>query len=411
MAGPRRRKVWIALAVAGVLGVVTLGVAYKLRGRIKLAFYQQLYSGPQPDEIEVPDGLVAELYTGEVEGARSMALGPDGVLFVGSRGAGNVYAVVDRDGDYAVDEVHVVLQGRPQPNGVAFHDGALYVAEPERIVRLPGILSRLADPPAPEVVYETFPTGAEHQWKYLAFGPDGWLYVSVGAPCNACEPGDERYATIIRMRPDGSDLEVYARGVRNSVGFTWHPTTGELWFTDNGRDWLGDDSPPDELDHAPTAGLDFGFPSCHGRDVADPEVEGPGCASFTAPARDLQPHGAHLGLRFYDHDALGERYRGGLFIAQHGSWNRSESVGYAVVFVPMLDGRPGEPEPFATGWLREPIAWGRPVDVQPLADGSLLVSDDGSGAIYRIRRAGEQARSARASRGRSRPRALASAAR
>lgn len=379
----RRRR--IAIGVALALAVLA-GAAWAFRGYFTGGVSASLAGQARVEALELPEGLTASLYTDAVPNARSMTRGPDGVLYVGSRGAGNVYAVVDRDGDHTVDVVHVIASGLRQPNGVAYRGGSLWVAEEHRVIRFVDLDARLTSPPEPEVVYETFPVRNQHQWKYLAFGPDGWLYVTVGAPCNICESEDERFATILRMQSDGTGLEVYARGVRNSVGLAWHPETDELWFTDNGRDWLGDDSPPDELNHARAAGLHFRNPYCHGGTIEDPDVSGMPCEETEPPMRRLQPHGASLGLRFYAHDALGERYRGGLLIAQHGSWNRSEPVGYRVMFVPMDEGTPGAPEELVTGWLVGPIAWGRPVDVEVLDDGSVLVSDDGAGAIYRIAR-------------------------
>jgi glucose/arabinose dehydrogenase len=269
------------------------------------------------------------------------------------------------------------------PNGVAFLDGSLYVAEIHRVLRYDGIESRLANPPAPALVRE-FPTDRHHGWKFIAFGPDGMLYVPVGAPCNICQP-EPIYAALHRMRPDGSGLETFARGIRNTVGFTWHPDTRELWFTDNGRDMLGDDVPPDELNHAPRPGMDFGYPTCHGRNTSDPQYgrQRP-CSATTAPALELGPHVAALGLRFYTGRMFPEKYRKGIFIAEHGSWNRSRKIGYRVMFVPLENGRPAKYEVFAEGWLQGESAWGRPVDVLVMPDGALLVSDDDSGTIYRI---------------------------
>jgi glucose/arabinose dehydrogenase len=230
-----------------------------------------------------------------------------------------------------------------------------------------------------------FPTERHHGWKFIRFGPDGLLYVPVGAPCNTCE-ADARHAAIFRMKPDGSGLEMYVKGVRNTVGFDWHPVTKELWFTDNGRDMLGDDLPSDELNHATRQGLDFGYPSCHAGDVKDPDFgDKRPCSDFTPPAAKLGPHVASLGLRFYTGTMFPAEYRNQIFIAEHGSWNRTHKIGYRVV-VAKLDalGRVASVEPFATGWLQGEEAWGRPVDVQVMPDGALLVSDDQAGAIYRI---------------------------
>jgi glucose/arabinose dehydrogenase len=335
--------------------------------------------------LALPAGFRVAEYASAVPNARAMALGPDGIVFVGSLGAGSVYALVDRDGDHIADETIVIARGLNMPNGVAVLGKDLYVAEVNRILRYPDVISRLRQPPAPVVVTDAYPTDRHHGWKVIRFGPDGKLYVPVGAPCNVCEPPREIYATITRIDPGGGQPEIVARGVRNSVGFDWHPTTGDLWFTDNGRDWLGDDLPPDELNRAPDPGLHFGFPYCHGTGLADPEFNrGRGCGRFTPAARELGAHVAALGMRFYRGAMFPARYRSGIFIAGHGSWNRSTPVGYRVTFVELRDGRPPGYEVFAEGWLRGGVAWGRPADVLELSDGSLLVSDDKGGKVYRI---------------------------
>ncbi|MGA7800229.1 MAG: PQQ-dependent sugar dehydrogenase [Gammaproteobacteria bacterium] len=335
------------------------------------------------DSLRLPPGFHIALFTDQVPDARSMTFGADGTLFVGTRSAGKVYAVVDRDEDGRAERVYTLLEGLDLPNGVAFRDGALYVAEVNRVLRLDRIESRLDHPPAPVVIRDDFPSDHHHGWKFIAFGPDGWLYVPVGAPCNVCErPG---YAAIYRMRPDGSDRQVFARGVRNTVGFDWQPGTDALWFTDNGRDWLGNDQPPDELNRAPRPGLHFGFPYCHGRNLPDPDYgKGRDCSTFTPPAAELGAHVAALGMRFYTGSSFPAPYRGRIFIAEHGSWNRSTKVGYRVVVANLDGNRVVDVKPFATGWLQHGQAWGRPVDVQVAPNGDLLVSDDRAGAIYRI---------------------------
>jgi glucose/arabinose dehydrogenase len=338
---------------------------------------------PQPAKLVVPAGFNIEVLVDDVPNARSMALGDQGTLFVSTRKLGKVYAVTGLDSaDGPV--VTTVADGMNVPNGVAFHDGALYVAEISRVLRFPGIESRLDEIPTPEVVRDDFPTDGHHGWKYIAFGPDGKLYVPIGAPCNVCD--EAGYAVIMRMNADGSGLEVFAEGVRNSVGFTWHPDTGEMWFTDNGRDWMGDDIPDCELNHAPRAGMHFGFPYCHGGDIVDPEYgDSRKCGEFTPPALGLGAHVAPLGIEFYTGAMFPAEYRGQAFIAEHGSWNREAGkVGYQVVLVRMKDGRAVGKEPFAYGWLAGDEVSGRPVDVLQLADGSLLVSDDLGGRIYRI---------------------------
>jgi len=341
--------------------------------------------GAKPGAIRLPAGFHLELYSGEVPGARSMALGDRGTLFVGTRKEGVVYAVRDEDGDGKAERVVVLARGLDLPNGVAFRDGALYVAEKSRVLRYDRIESRLENPPRPVVVNDSFPRDAHHGWKFIRFGPDGLLYVPVGAPCNVCEREDPRYASILRMNADGTGLEPFARGVRNTVGFDWHPETGEMWFTDNGRDWMGDNVPPDELNRAPRQGLHFGFPYWHGAKIPDPEFGGKMAKdAFVPPEMELGPHVASLGMRYYTGRMFPQRYRNQIFIAEHGSWNRSEPIGYRVTVARFENGRPAGYEPFAEGWLTENGAWGRPVDVQVMPDGALLVSDDRKGAIYRI---------------------------
>ncbi len=336
------------------------------------------------NKIRLPDGFEISIYASDVPGARSMAVGPNGTLFVGTR-VGKVYAIVDRNRNNRTDEVITVARGLRMPNGVAFRGGALYVGEVSRVLRYDNIEARLSNPPTPVVVNDTFPGDRHHGWKFIRFGPDGQLYVPVGAPCNVCERSDGHYALIMRMNPDGTGLEVFARGVRNTVGFDWHPETKTLWFTDNGRDWLGDDVPPDELNHAPRKGLHFGFPYCHGGDISDPEFGGKhACEEFVPPAMKLGPHVAAIGMRFYTGTMFPDRYRNQIFIAEHGSWNRSTPIGYRVTLVRLEENRAVTYEVFAEGWLQGNAAWGRPADVLVMPDGALLVSDDRAGVIYRI---------------------------
>ena len=336
---------------------------------------------PVLERLEVPQGFKVELFADGVTDARSMALGDEGTLFVGTRNRNVVYAIT-HDGTRAT-KVRTIAKGLNSPNGVAFRDGALYVAEIGRVLRYDGIEAALDAPPEPVIVTDAFPEDGHHGWKYIAFGPDGLLYVPVGAPCNICEPA-EQYAAIFRMKPDGTALEPYASGVRNTVGFDWD-ASGTLWFTDNGRDWLGDDTPPCELNRAPQAGLDFGYPRCHGSDVVDPEFGGErGCEGSAPPAVEFGAHTAPLGIRFYDGALFPAEYRGDAFVAQHGSWNRSKKAGYQVLRVPIDGGKAGTPEPFLTGFLREEKVSGRPVDLVVMPDGALLVSDDQLGVIYRV---------------------------
>ncbi len=335
--------------------------------------------------IKLPPGFAISLFAKGVAGARSLALGEKGTVFVGTRAEGKVYALVPAPDGSRAEKVLTIASGLQMPNGVAFRDGALYVAEISRVIRFDGIEGRLAAPPQPAVVNATFPDKEHHGWKFIRFGPDGLLYVPVGAPCNNCLEQDPRFASIMRLRPDGSGVEVFASGVRNSVGFDWEPGTGALWFTDNGRDWLGDDQPSDELNQAPTAGLHFGYPYCHAGDIPDPEFgKLRPCADFVPPQAKLGAHVAALGMRFYAGAMFPADYRGSIFIAEHGSWNRSTPDGYRLVRVRMEGGRAAAVEVFAEGWLQGVEAFGRPVDILVMPDGALLVSDDRADAIYRI---------------------------
>jgi glucose/arabinose dehydrogenase len=341
--------------------------------------------GVHLDKIRMPAGFEIQVYAADLQGARSMALGPEGVLFIGTRRTGNVYATVDRDGDHMVDQTYLIDDNLNMPNGVAFREGSLYVAEVSRILRYDNIANRLQNPPEPVVVNDNFPQESHHGWKYIAFGPDGWLYVPVGAPCNVCERNDPRFSSIMRLKPDGKDAEIYARGIRNSVGFDWHPETDELWFTNNGRDWMGDDLPPDTLHYAPRKGLHFGFPYCHAGSIPDPDFgDKHPCSDFQPPAINLGPHVAALGMKFYTGNMFPQQYRHQIFIAEHGSWNRSIPIGYRITRVVLEGNRATTYEVFATGWLQGDEAWGRPVDLLIMPDGAMLVSDDRAGMIYRI---------------------------
>lgn len=334
------------------------------------------------DLIKLPPGFHISVYA-RVDDARSMTLSPSGIVYVGNRNDTGVYAILPpKDGDRPI--VRKIIDGLRVPNGVAFHEGALYVAQVDRILKYPDIEKDL-DHPKAVVITKDYPTDENHGWKFIAFGPDGKLYVPVGAPCNICEAPSPLYETITRINPDGTGLEIFARGIRNSVGFDWKPDTKELWFTDNGRDNLGDDIPSDELNRAPGPGLHFGYPYFHAHGIPDPEFgQGKRRKDYVEPELDLGPHVAALGMRFYTGKMFPAAYQGRIFIAQHGSWNRSEKIGYRVMMVTLHGNHVVKYEPFATGWLNHGDVWGRPVDVQPLADGSLLVSDDYSGTIYRI---------------------------
>lgn len=353
---------------------------------------QFTHAAVAPERLRVPPGFKIELLTDAVPNARAMALGRyadgRGVVYVGSSGAGKAYAVeIDRG---RALRVHTIASGLDVPAGVAYREGSLYVSSISRIQRWDRIDDRLDQPPAPALVTDRLPSDRHHGAKYIRFGPDGLLYVAVGAPCNVCEPGPA-HGLIERMKPDGSALEVVARGVRNSVGFDWSPIDRALWFSDNGRDMLGDDVPSDEINRLLQPGQHFGFPYCHQGDVPDPQFGGSRhCAEFVAPVARPGAHVATLGVRFYMGAQFPAEYRNNLFVAEHGSWNRSKKSGYQVVRL-VVDGgqRVGKIEPFVEGFLqvdssgRETVL-GRPADVLPLPDGSLLVSDDLGGAIYRV---------------------------
>jgi glucose/arabinose dehydrogenase len=314
-----------------------------------------------------------------------MVLSSDGTLFVGSREAGNVYAVLDNDRDGHADEVTTIAKGLQMPNGVAWKDGSLYVAEVSRILRYDCIEARLHNPPEPVVVNGSYPGDEWHGWKYIRFGPDGKLYVPVGAPCDICDP-PLPYASITRMNPDGTGFEIFARGIRNTVGFDWDPLTGVLWFAEMGRDYLGDDAPPDEINEAPQSGLHFGYPYVHGKSIPDPEFgSGRSPADYTPPVVELQAHVSPLGMKFYNGSMFPEKYYNNILVPEHGSWNRDTPAGYRIELITLDSGRnvTGR-EVFAEGWLQDGKPWGRPVDLLQMPDGSMLLSDDYAGVIYRI---------------------------
>ena len=345
----------------------------------------------------VPAGFQVTVFAENVENAREMALGPRGTVFVGSMRAGRVHAVVDRDGDHRADRVVLIASGLDQPNGVAIRNGALYVATASKILRFDDIERRLDSPPAPVVVRDSLPNpSAGHTWKFIAFGPDDRLYMGVGAPCNV-GLSPPLVSTILRMKPDGSDLQVFAEGVRNSVGFDWHPTSRELWFTDNGRDVLGDDVPNDELNVAWKPGLHFGFPFCHQGDVSDPEFGAQrACSTTEPPVQKLGAHVAALGFTFYTGDMFPASYKNAVIVAQHGSWNRSVPSGYRVMvartdgrrvtsYEPFVDGfMPGVRSSLPGGRAAAAAAVGRPVDVLQMPDGSVLISDDMGNRLLRV---------------------------
>lgn len=335
--------------------------------------------------LQVPDGFEIELVTDKVPGARQMAWHESGLLFVGSLrgGDGQVYAVDTREQPAVV---HVLGAGMKLPSGLALRGNSLFVAALDRILRFDNVHEKYSHS-APHLITASLPDETHHGWKYLRFAPDGSLFVPVGAPCNICLSDDPRFASILRMDPETGAADVYAHGVRNSVGFDFHPQTGELWFSDNGRDWLGDDTPPEEINVAHEPGQHFGYPFLHGHDVVDPEFGGGMAADkITRPTLTIQAHSAAIGIAFYTSDAFGERYRDALFIAERGSWNRSEKVGYRVSVAILGDNGERSIEPFVTGFLDGQKALGRPNDVLPLPNGDLLISDDQNGSVYRVSR-------------------------
>lgn len=337
-------------------------------------------------DLKLPAGFEIAIFAKDVENARSMCLSPGGTLFVGTRSKGDVYAIVDEDKDFKADKVYTLATDLNMPNGVAFKDGSLYVAEVDRILRFDDIENNLDNPPKYEVITNKYPSAKHHGWKYIAFGPDDKLYVPVGAPCNICESKKKIFNSITRINPDGTDLEVVHEGVRNTVGFTWHPETKEMWFTDNGRDWMGDDMPSCELNRAPKDFLHFGYPYCHQGDTPDPDYgEGKSCEDYVAPAQNVGPHVAPLGCEFYTGAQFPSDYQGQIFVAEHGSWNRTKKSGYKLSMATLEGNKVTSYKPFVEGWLEaDESVWGRPVDVELLPDGSMLLSDDYANVIYRI---------------------------
>jgi glucose/arabinose dehydrogenase len=333
-------------------------------------------------KLRLPQGFKVETYISGIADARSLRIGDKGTVFVGNRMRDKVYAVIERSGKR---DAIAIASGLDRPNGLAFKDGTLYVAEGTKISKFEGIEDRLDIPPRPVTIYSDFPDHRSHGWKFLAVGPDNKLYVSVGAPCNICEPPAAN-AQIRRLNLDGSGAEPYALGVRSSVGFDFHPVTKELYFTDNGREGLSEELPNDELNRVTKPGQHFGYPYCHQGDVPDSEFgRGRSCSEFVPPVAKLGPHAEALGMRFYTGTMFPAKYRGGIFIARHGSENRSNQTGGDLIFATLnRDGSVRSWEPFMTGFLKNNAYLGRPVDVQPMRDGSLLVSDDYSGAVYRI---------------------------
>jgi glucose/arabinose dehydrogenase len=351
-----------------------------------LAFAQPNNHANVLKQLTVPAGFKLSIYADNVPNARSMALAEDGTVFVGTGKEGKVYALTDDNQDGVADKRYIIAENLYLPVGVAYKNGALYVAAVNRILRFDNIIKHLEKPSDPVVITDKLPSDKHHGWKYLRFGSDNKLYTAVGAPCNICEPGKEIYSSLIRLNADGSNLEILARGIRNTVGFDWQPETNALFFNDNGRDHLGDDSPADELNLWTEKGQHFGYPYCHGGDTLDPEFgANKKCADYVAPVWQYKAHIAPLGMRFYTGNTFPAEYKNQLLVAQHGSWNRTEPQGYRVVMIKFKDHKPISEQDFISGWLTQSgEVLGRPVDIMTLPNGSVLISDDQRGVIYKV---------------------------
>jgi glucose/arabinose dehydrogenase len=395
-------------AVAGVSGLMAASVAVELQAQQPPPTWKQgqpagiadsklapVAPPPLPtaadklplDQLKVKAGFKIEVYAAGVANARTLRLGDKGTVFVSSRLQDKVHAIVTKDGKR---EVKVIASGLHRPNGIALHKGTLYIAELSQISKIENIEDNLDNPPKPTVILADLPKDEPHGWKYLTVGPDEKLYFQIGAPCNICMP-PERHAKIYRVGLDGKGLEVYAQGIRQIVGMDWHPTLKQLYFSENSRDWLSEDIPEDKLNRVTQPGKDnFGYPYCHQGNFADPEFGwGRKCSEFTKPIALLGPHAAALGLKFYTGDGFGAEYRNAIFLARHGSWNRTVKFGGDVVVIKLnSNGTVRSIEPFITGFLQNNNYVARPVDLLPMKDGSLLVSDDFNGAVYRVTRSG-----------------------
>ena len=333
-------------------------------------------------KFKVPAGFNIEVYAAGMANARSLALGDKGTVFVGSRLVDKVYAIVNKDGKRTVK---IVASGLYRPNGVAFKNGTLYIAELSKISKIEHVEDVLDNPPKPTVIYDNLPKDEAHGWKFIAVGPDNKLYVPVGQPGNNVLH-DDAHGQIRRINLDGSGAEVVAFGVRNSVGFDWNPENKQMYFTDNGRDWMSEDVPQDKLNRVTKVGEDFGVPYCYQGNIPDPEFGwGHSCSEFTPPVGLMGPHAAALGMRFYTGSMFPRSYRNEIIVARHGSWNKSKKFGGDVVVVRLdKDGKVNSIEPLVTGFLENNSYNGRPVDVLQLKDGSMLISDDWNGAVYRV---------------------------
>ena len=336
------------------------------------------------DKLKLPAGFKAEVWSHGTPGVRAMARSDSGKVYVGTRGLGRVYEITDNGKERTS---RIVVDKLNQP-AVAFHKGALYVMAIDKVLRFDGIEQNPNVAPVDLTAKFNLPPEQHHNWKYIRFGPDGKLYVPFGAPCNICELPTQEYAQLRRYDADGSNMEVIGRGIRNTQGFDWHPVTKELWFTDHGRDWLGDDTPDDELNRMSKTGLNFGFPHCHANGLADPDIKkDKPCEGVTLPVKTMGAHAAVMGLHFYTGAMFPTEYKNAMFIARKGSWNRTKKSGYDVVIVKANDdGSNAQVTPFITGFLDEKTDafYGRPVYLTQLPDGSMLLADEQMGAIYRI---------------------------
>lgn len=349
-----------------------------------LCYPPAIPSSTDISKLDVPDGFKVAIYAEDVKGARSLARVNDQLIFVSTRQSGILHALVDNNGDYSADEHIVFAKDLDTPNGISYHNGDLYVALLDKIIVFRDIENNLNEDAPYEVIYDELPDESHHGWKFLNIGPDDKLYFGVGAPCNQCLREEEIFSTICRMDLDGSNFEIYAHGIRNTIGFDWHPETDVLWFTENGRDMMGDNIPGDELNRAPEKGMHFGYPYCHERDIVDPDFEGHNCDQYAKPEQILGPHVAALGMRFYTGNQFPDSLHGDIFIAEHGSWNRTKPIGYRITRVKMDGENAVSYSTFISGWLQGASAWGRPVDVMVLDDGSMLISDDHADLVYRL---------------------------
>lgn len=334
------------------------------------------------DKLKAPKGFKVEVFASGMPNARSLALGDKGTVFVGSRLLDKVYAIVDKGGKR---EVKVVASGLYRPNGVAFKNGTLYIMELSQLSKIDNVEDKLDNPPKPTVILDGLPKDEAHGWKYLAIGPDNKLYFEIGQPCNNCMP-PEGYGTMRRVNLDGSGMETIAKGIRNTVGFDWHPVSKEMYFTDNSRDWMSEDLPNDELNRMTKVGQHFGSPFCYQGNLPDQEFGwGRQCSEFTPPIALMGPHAASLGMKFYNGNSFPAKYKNQILVARHGSWNKTNKIGGDVVLVNIKkDGSAGPIEPFLTGFLDNNSYVGRPVDILVMKDGSVLVSDDWNGAVWRV---------------------------